>query len=76
MQDKAPFDLSDFRPSQFNPKTIQLVVIGVLVLIILVSSFFTIAPEEVGVVLRFGKFTRTVEPGLNFKLPFGIETVE
>ncbi|MEC4686204.1 MAG: FtsH protease activity modulator HflK, partial [Nitrospirota bacterium] len=29
----------------------------------------------VGVVLRFGKFVRTVDPGLNFKLPFGIEKV-
>lgn len=51
-------------------------VIGFIALIFLFTTWFTIAPEEVGVVLRFGKFVRTVDPGLNFKLPFGLETVE
>jgi membrane protease subunit HflK len=50
-------------------------VIGVFVLIVLFSMVFTISPEEVGVILRFGKYTRTVDPGLNFKLPF-IESLE
>jgi membrane protease subunit HflK len=45
------------------------------VIIILFSSIFTISPEEVGVILRFGKYTRTVNPGLNFKIPIGIEDV-
>ncbi len=40
------------------------------------TAAFTVNPEEVAVVLRFGRFARTVDPGLNFKLPFGIETVE
>ena len=39
------------------------------------SSFFTVETEEVGVVLRLGKYSRTAEPGLNFKLPFGVEQV-
>jgi len=43
--------------------------------ILLFSSFFTIEPEELGVVLRFGKYVRTVNPGLNLKLPLGIEKV-
>jgi membrane protease subunit HflK len=51
-------------------------VIGLIVIIFLASSVFTVNPEEVGVIQRFGKFTRTVSPGLNFKLPFGIETVK
>lgn len=34
------------------------------------SSFFTVNPEEVGMVMRFGEFTRTAQPGLNFKAPF------
>jgi membrane protease subunit HflK len=43
----------------------------VLVLIVLIiSSFFQIDPEEVGVITRFGKYIRTVEPGLNIKMPF------
>lgn len=33
-------------------------------------AFFQIGPEEVGVIVRFGKFKRTVEPGLNYKIPF------
>ncbi len=39
------------------------------------SSFYTIQPEERGVVLRFGKFTGLTDPGLHFKLPFGIDEV-
>ncbi|MCD6308769.1 MAG: FtsH protease activity modulator HflK [Candidatus Latescibacteria bacterium] len=49
-----------------------LVIIG---LFLVFTSWFTVDPEEVGVVLRFGKFTRTVNPGLHFKMPFGIETL-
>lgn len=54
---------------------------GPLVLIIIVlmllasSTFFTVAVEEVGIVQRFGKYIRTCQPGLNFKLPAGIEKV-
>jgi membrane protease subunit HflK len=39
------------------------------------SMFYTIAVDEVGVVQRFGKYIRTSQPGLNFKLPSGIEKV-
>ncbi|MFO7557076.1 MAG: FtsH protease activity modulator HflK [Desulfobacterales bacterium] len=47
-----------------------------LVLIFLGSSmFYTVAVDEVGVVQRFGKYVRTTQPGLNFKLPSGIEKV-
>ena len=41
----------------------------------LLSGFYTIDPEEAGLVLRFGKYVRISEPGLHFKLPLGIETV-
>ncbi len=44
-------------------------------LILLFSSWFTVGPEEVGVVLRFGAYTRKVESGLHFKLPYGVESV-
>ena len=39
------------------------------------STFYTVAVDEVGVVQRFGKYVRTTQPGLNFKLPSGIEKV-
>ena len=39
------------------------------------SSFYQVDPEEVGVVTRFGKFVDTTNPGLHFKLPFGVDRV-
>lgn len=47
---------------------------GLAALIILFGSFFSVQTEEVGVITRFGKYSRTVDPGLNFKIPFA-ETV-
>jgi modulator of FtsH protease HflK len=47
----------------------------VVVLICLWSSWFTVQPEETGVVQRLGQVVRTAEPGLHFKWPFGIERV-
>src|ERR1700722_4768567 len=38
------------------------------------SGFFRVEPDELGVVLRFGKFPREVSPGLNYHLPYPIET--
>lgn len=39
------------------------------------SSIYVVDTDEVGVIQRFGKYEKTTQPGLNFKLPFGIETV-
>ncbi|MGA7485967.1 MAG: FtsH protease activity modulator HflK [Xanthobacteraceae bacterium] len=39
------------------------------------SGFFRVEPDELGVVLRFGKAVRQVQPGLNYHLPYPIETV-
>ena len=75
MKQKTLFNLKDFRPPDINVKSIWRAVLVILLLSFLFSFQFTIAAEEVGVVLRFGKHTRTVNPGLNFKLPFGIERV-
>jgi membrane protease subunit HflK len=51
-------------------KNIRWIVLGVLIIVVAFSSFFTVDPEEVGIVTRFGEFTRTAQPGLNFKAPF------
>ncbi len=37
------------------------------------SGFFRVEPDELGVVLRFGKEVRQVQPGLNYHLPYPIE---
>ncbi|MBP7674901.1 MAG: FtsH protease activity modulator HflK [Thermoanaerobaculia bacterium] len=47
----------------------------VLAVVVLFSAWFTIEPEEAGLVLRFGKYARTVSPGLHLKLPSPIERV-
>lgn len=54
---------------------IRYAAIGILAVILLATSIYQIKPEEIGVILRFGKFVRTSEPGLHFKLPFGIENL-
>lgn len=53
---------------------LKLIIPGILVAVSLFLSIYTVEPEEVGVVQRFGEFVRTAEPGLNFKVPF-LETV-
>ena len=45
----------------------------VIVLIGLRGSIYSIGPDEVGVVQRFGKYVATTNPGLHVKLPFGID---
>ncbi len=39
------------------------------------SGFFRVEPDELGVVLRFGQDVREVQPGLNYHLPYPVETV-
>lgn len=77
MENQGPrtIDIGDFRPGK--PPT-QIILIGALFLIgalVLFTAIFTIQPEEVGIVLRFGKYIRTADPGLNFKLPAPMEKV-
>jgi len=67
--------------ANFNDQRIQLRVImmgaiAALVLIALFTMFYTVQAESQGVVLRFGKYIKTVDPGLRVKMPFGIDSVE
>lgn len=55
-------------------RNMKIVIAGIVFLIVIFGSFFQVEPEELGVVTRFGKFSRTVEPGLNFKMPI-VETI-
>ena len=52
-----------------------IVVIVLILFALAVTSVFTVAQNEVGVVQFFGRYVRTAQPGLSFKLPFGIEKV-
>lgn len=56
-----------------------LIIGGVIALLIawsVLSSFYTVQPEERAVIKRFGKVTGISDPGLHFKLPMGIDRVE
>jgi modulator of FtsH protease HflK len=59
----------------FKRGPIVILIAVVVALILIWSSWFTVQPEETGIVQRFGKVVRTAGPGLHFKLPYGIETV-
>jgi membrane protease subunit HflK len=45
-----------------------------IIVLWLASGFYRVLPDEVGVVLRFGAYNRTTQPGLNYHLPRPIET--
>ena len=51
------------------------IVVLVIAVITALTCFYSIQPGEVGIVQRFGRFLRIATPGLNFKLPAGIENV-
>jgi membrane protease subunit HflK len=65
--------LRDWMPGNLGGRGITIIVLLGLV-IWAVSGFFRVEPGELGVVLRFGKFVREVQPGLNYHLPYPIET--
>ena len=48
----------------------------IAVVLWLASGFFQVAPDELGLVMRFGKFNRKVDPGLGYHYPYPIESVE
>ncbi len=50
-------------------------IVALLAIVLLWTSWFTVAPEEVGIVLRLGRFVRQGDPGLNTKWPYPIESV-
>ncbi|MDZ7831473.1 MAG: FtsH protease activity modulator HflK [Desulfobacterales bacterium] len=52
-----------------------LILAAVVVVAVFWTAWFTVQPEETGIVQRFGKVQRTAGPGLHFKLPFGVEKV-
>ena len=56
--------------------TIPILIIILLVIVTMFTTFYTVEQDEVGVVTRFGKYNRIAEPGLHFKMPFGVEQVQ
>src|SRR5271165_2576194 len=61
-------------PGGFGTGTGIAVVLIAILVIWLASGFYRVLPDEVGIVLRFGAYNRTTQPGLNYHLPAPIET--
>lgn len=55
---------------QLPASTTILVVAALLAAVVGLNSLYQVQPEEVGIVLRFGRYVRTTDPGLRVKIPF------
>jgi len=71
---RSPLDIN-FKLPKIPKKAIQAAIAVLAAIVLLYGSVYQVSPEEMGVILRFGKFVRTTEPGLHIKLPLGIETL-
>jgi len=83
---RGPGGIKDFEEvlkkirEQFRGKfrfhgSLWLLLVAALIVAVGYASVYTVAPEETGVIQRFGRYVRVTGPGLHFKLPFGIEMV-
>ncbi|MFO1077021.1 MAG: FtsH protease activity modulator HflK [Planctomycetota bacterium] len=63
------------RPDWSRLKRVRWLPLLILVPIAVFTTYYTVPQEGVGVVLRFGAYHTTAEPGLHFKIPFGVDEV-
>jgi membrane protease subunit HflK len=63
------------RPDLSKLRVLKVIVPALLLLIGALTTYYTVPSDSVGVVQRFGRYAHTAEPGLHFKLPFGIDEV-
>ncbi len=68
-------EVPNFKLPSLKPKLVLNILGALIVAAMALSGFYTVDPEEAGLVQRFGKYVRISEPGLHFKAPLGIETV-
>ncbi len=74
---RGPDDIVNVGKKKFGDfgKFIPLLVLGFFILIGLKGIIYSIGPDELGVIQRFGKYVRLTSPGLHVKIPFGVEKV-
>jgi len=58
-----------------NLRRLRWIVLLFVIAFALFTTYYTVPADAVGVVLRFGKFHSIEEPGLHWKMPFGIDDV-
>jgi len=61
------------KTNNISPKLVIWIIVAIVLVMLVLSSFFVVDQTEQAVVLRLGKFNRTVGPGLQTKIPLGIE---
>ena len=71
----AQIDSNDISIQIPSPGVIVTAMAGLVILIAGLTSYYTIPAESEGVVLRFGRYLDTVQAGLHFKIPFGVDEV-
>lgn len=73
---KESFQVKDIVLPHFPFGTILTIFVVLVLLVAAFTCFYTVQPDEVGVVTRLGKYIEPpAQPGLHFKLPFGIDRV-
>lgn len=60
-------------PGWLRPTTVVIAVAAIVVLALFGTSFYIVDQTEEAVVTRFGRYIATTEPGMHYKLPFGID---
>ena len=73
---RNPLDDVDWDALRRYQKLIYLVPLIALVAFGALTSYYIVQPEEEAVIKRFGRVVAQKEPGLHFKLPFGIDTAQ
>ena len=73
---RNPLDDVDWDALRRYQKLIYLVPLIALVAFGALTSYYIVQPEEEAVIKRFGRVVAQREPGLHFKLPFGIDTAQ
>jgi membrane protease subunit HflK len=63
-------------PFQQFPQWMPVLLMFFVFLFFILTSFYTIEQDEVGVIRRFGKYHQTTIPGLHWKLPFNIDKLD
>ena len=61
------------KTNNISPKLVIWIIVAIVLVMLVLSSFFVVDQTEQAVVLRLGKYNRTVGPGLQTKIPLGIE---
>jgi len=77
MEQRRPEDVLQELKDHFSGiiKYLPYIVVILIIVVAIISMVYSIGPDEVGVVQRFGKYHEITTPGLHIKIPFGIDKV-